>query len=455
MKQIACLRRTAMLALFATAGCGDGGSTGPAAPASLVAMTAVAQTAAVASPVPVPPAVRVSDNRGRGLVGVQVTFAVTGGEGTVAASSLTDAGGVAVAANWVMGVLAQENTLTASVPGLQPVVFRATAAPGLPAALQKTGGDGQSAAVATPLADSIAIRVVDQYGNGVPGMLVNFTASGGLLTATRVTTGAQGHARVMLVMPNQPGTLQVLAGMGALEPQSFSVTAVPGPPAALTRVAGDAQSAYSGFAVSVAPSVRVADSFGNPIPGRTVMFTPAAGSGVVTGGTAVTGADGRARVGSWVLGEMGRNRLIATTAGLDSVEFTATALEPCGRRTYTLFTTLSDTLRPDRCVVAGRNAEVYSFAVPSEQCLEFRMNAEYDTYLFVLNSGGTVLAHDDDSGGGLNSLIHIRLSAGTYLLGAAAYGSGLGQFQLTSSASQSTQCGAAPSSQRGAPKQAP
>ena len=434
MKRNALLRRSAALALalFAAAAC-DGGTTGPAEPASLVAMTAVTQSAVVASPVPVPPAVRVSDNAGRGLAGVRVAFAVTGGGGTVTASSLTDAGGVAVAAGWTMGTAAQENQLTASVDGVPPVVFHATAAPRQAAALQKAGGDGQSGAVATSLADSIDVRVVDEFGNGVPGMSVNFTASGGLLTATRVTTGAQGHARVGLMLPNRPGSLQVFAGMGALEPQVFAVTAVPGPAAAIARVAGEGQSAYSGAAVVVAPAVRVTDSFGNGIPGRQVVFAPAAGSGVVTGGTATTGADGRAQVGSWVLGEQGPNRLTATVAGLGPVQFTATSLEPCGNRTYTLFTTLPGELLPNRCTAGGRNAELYAFQVTTARCIEFRMNStQFDAYLYVLNSAGVVLAQDDDSGGSLNSLIRLRLSTGTYYLGAAAYSGGLGSFQLVS-----------------------
>ncbi|HEX2077358.1 MAG TPA: DVUA0089 family protein [Longimicrobium sp.] len=435
MTRTSFLRGGVALALFAAAACDDGG-TGPAAPASLVAMTATTQNAAVALPAPVPPAVRVSDSRGRGLVGVPVTFAVTGGGGTVDAQATTDAGGVAVAANWVMGTVAQENAVTASVPGVAPVVFRANAAAGEPATLEKAGGDAQSAAVGTALPDSIGVRVLDQYGNGVPGVPVNFTASGGTLSATRVATGAQGHARVTLALPTRPATIQVFAGSGALGPQVFGITVTAGAPAAVVRVAGEGQSGRSGTAVTVPPAVRVTDSFGNPVPGRPVAFAPAAGSGVVTGGAAVTNADGRAQVGSWVLGEPGTNRLEVTIADLAPIAFTATSRPACGNHSYTLFATVTAVLVPDGCVVAGRNTEQYSFTVPSAQCVEFRMNsAQFDTYLFLLDNGRNVLAQDDDGGAGLNSLIRWRVSAGTYYLGAAAYSNGQGgTFQLTSTA---------------------
>lgn len=444
----------AALTLLVMAGC-DAGTTGPTEPASMIAVTPVTQTAAVAGPVPVPPAVRVSDNRGRGLAGVQVDFGITTGEGSVSAYSVTDAGGVAVATGWMMGTVAQEHVLTASVAGVAPVEFRATAAPGAAAALQKAGADERSAAAGTALADSISVRVVDQYGNGIPGMMVNFTTTGGLLSATRVTTGAQGHARVGLVVPTRPGPVQVHAGMGALEPQVFQVTVTHGPAAAIALLTGNGQSAYSGTAVAVAPAVHVTDAFGNAVSGSPVVFTPAPGSGVVTGGVATTNADGRAQVGSWVLGEHGANYLMATLAGVDSVQFTATSLVPCGNLSYTLFTTLAGELLPNRCTAGWRNAELYSFVVSTTQCIDFRMNStQFDTYLYVLNSSGVVLAEDDDGGEGVNSRILLQLSPGTYSLGAAAFSGGLGAFQLHSQALAGG-CGSSLSSVRAASEKAP
>jgi hypothetical protein len=426
-------RRAIILALLAAAAC-DGGTTGPAAPASLIALTATTQNTVVGAPAPVPPAVRVSDEQGQGLEGVQVAFAVTGGQGSVSASSVTDAGGVAVAQGWTMGTVAEENVLTASVAGVAPVVFRATAAPGAAATLQKAGGDGQSATVGTVLADSIGVRVVDSFGNGVPGQQVNFTTTSGTLSAPRVTTGARGYARVSLGVPIRPGAIQVRAGSGVFEPLTFAVTVAAGVVATITPVAGDGQSAVTGTAVPVPPAVRLTDSYGNAVRGRPVTFIPGPGNGVVMGGAAVSDSTGRAQVVSWVLGTPGTNRLNASVAGVPAiVVFTATSTVPCGSLGYTLYATVSGVLLPNRCTVSWRNAELYSFTVTTQQCVDLRMSSsEFDTYLYLLDGAGNVLAENDDSGGGYNSLIRRHLAPGSYSLGAAAFAGGTGAFQLTS-----------------------
>lgn len=435
MKPLGFRRPWAALALLALAAC-EGGATGPAAPAAMVAMRAATQEAVVGMPVPVPPAVHVSDARGRGVAGVAVTFTVTAGDGTATASVRTDVGGVAVAADWVMGVVAQENAITATVAGLPPVVFRASAAPAAPVALEKAGGDAQSGTVATALPDSISVRVVDRYGNGIPGIVINFGTAQGTLSAAEVVTRAQGLARVALVLPTYAGLVQVHGYAAALEQrQIFQITARAAAAATIIRLAGDGQSAETGSPVAVAPTVRVRDRFGNSVPGHPVVFTPAPGSGTVTGGAAVTDESGVARVGGWVLGEPGSNRLLVSAAGLDTLKFNAISREPCRSRPYTLFTTMTDVLLSvPPCNVGGRAAQLYSFVVPSQQCVDlFMSSSAFDTYLYLLDAAGNLLASDDDSGVGLNSWIRITLPAGSYLLGAAPYSTGSsGPFSLSS-----------------------
>ena len=50
-----------------------------------------------------------------------------------------------------------------------------------------------------------------------------------------------------------------------------------------------------------------------------------------------------------------------------------------------------------------------------------------DSYLYLYNSTGTMLAYNDDGGGGLTSLITITLDAGTYYIRAAGFGSSTGR----------------------------
>jgi adhesin/invasin len=68
----------------------------------------------------------------------------------------------------------------------------------------------------------------------------------------------------------------------------------------------EAQSAVSqqgtaGGAVSEAPAVRVRLETGAPVPGVQVEFSVTAGGGSVSGASAVTDANGVARVGNWTL----------------------------------------------------------------------------------------------------------------------------------------------------------
>jgi hypothetical protein len=72
-------------------------------------------------------------------------------------------------------------------------------------------------------------------------------------------------------------------------------------------------------------TVRVRDTFGNPVPGVTVTFAPT-GGGTASPATAVTRADGTART-AWTLGTTaGTQTLQASTAGAAPATATATAV---------------------------------------------------------------------------------------------------------------------------------
>jgi hypothetical protein len=74
------------------------------------------------------------------------------------------------------------------------------------------------------------------------------------------------------------------------------------------------------------PAVRVRDQAGHGVPGVAVLFAASAGSGSVSGGDAVTDADGIARIGGWILGmHDSSNVLLASADGVPgNVQFRAT-----------------------------------------------------------------------------------------------------------------------------------
>lgn len=101
-----------------------------AAPATTVALAeGDGQTAEEGSTVAVRPAVRVTDGQGQPVAGFGVTFAVTGGGGSVTgASQTTGSDGIARVGSWTLGAPGT-NTLEARAGSLagSPVVFTATA----------------------------------------------------------------------------------------------------------------------------------------------------------------------------------------------------------------------------------------------------------------------------------------------------------------------------------------
>jgi hypothetical protein len=98
-------------------------------PLSLTKYQGDGQTAAPGSAVAVPPAVRVIDAFGSIRAGIVVTFAATGGGGSITgASAVSDVEGIARVGAWVLGTQTGTNVLSATLANGGSVSFSATAA---------------------------------------------------------------------------------------------------------------------------------------------------------------------------------------------------------------------------------------------------------------------------------------------------------------------------------------
>lgn len=425
----------------------------PGAAANVTKHTGDGQSATVASAVPTPPAVVVTDAHGNPVSGVTVSFAIASGGGSLTgASASTNASGIASVGNWTLGTTAGTNTVTATVGSLPPVTFTATGTPGPAATVTKTAGDNQSATVATAVTAAPRVRVDDTYGNPVPGVSVTFSVAsgGGTVTGATVTTGASGEAAVggwTLGTSAGPNTLS--ATVSGLSPVTFSATGTAGAPAVLAKMAGDNQSAKAGEAVSVPPKVRVTDAYGNAVGGVTVTFTVASGGGSISGAAPVTDTSGEASVGSWTLGPAPSgdvtNTLTATVSGISPVTFVATALDPCTvSSAYSLHTSISGTLATTDCqFVDGSFVDFYSTTVQPAQAVQFSLSsAQFDTYLLIQDSTGTVIAESDDVGTSTNSSLRILMTPGSYFIAANGFGpEDLGDYALSSTAASTTVTG--------------
>jgi adhesin/invasin len=186
------------------------------------------------------------------------------------------------------------------------------------------------------LSDPIVVRVFGSDEQPLPGTLVVFSASeGGSTDPSSVVTDGDGTARTrwMLGKTAGPNVLTATAAAGVSTAINATVTAAKA--ATVTEVAGDNQTAAAGAAVPIAPSVRVADAFGNLVPDVAVTFSVLTGGGRVTNGVRTTNAQGIATVGSWVLGPAAGIHSLAARVEESGVAnnpivFTATATTPTG-----------------------------------------------------------------------------------------------------------------------------
>ena len=241
--------------------------------------------------------VSVLDEDGAGIAGAVVTFSVTAGGGTLSSTTATtDANGRA-RSTLALGSEPGTNTVTATVAGLEPVTFTATAVEQTPHSLTKVSGDGQEGPASTQLAAPFVVSVLDQAGSPLAGATVTFsvTAGGGLLSSTTdanpctiesstssttATTDANGQAATRLTLGSEPGTNTVTATVAGLESVTFTATAAEqAMPHSLTKVCGDSQEGTAGILLAEPLVVLVSDEDSAAIAGVVVSFTVTAGGG--------------------------------------------------------------------------------------------------------------------------------------------------------------------------------
>lgn len=295
-----------------------------------------------------------------------VTFAQTGGSGSVGGlSTVTATGGVATAT--VTGKAAGGVTLGASASladgnvSSNPLTFNVTAGP--PVFLQAFLGNWQQTTVGTAFADRLAALVEDDYGNPVPGDSVTFTApstgasgtfAGGGTTTTATTDGA-GLATAPVFTANTTtgttfGEYTVNASADG-NTVGFFLTNKPGPASKLTFTQ-QPRASTPGIAFTTQPTVAVEDEYGNPAPGGNVTLQITDGTGA-DGATLTCAANpvsvdymGVATFSGCAIDKAGTGYTLTATDGnltpavSDAFDLTAPGACPC--------TIFSDSDTPDR-----------------------------------------------------------------------------------------------------------
>lgn len=304
-------------------------ATGVAAPLASTIDAAVGndQSGPVASTLALAPVALVRDANAQPIAGAVVTWTVTRGNGTVAGltttTSVTDALGRATVAPWVLGTIAGDNRVVASVAGTSGTLtrnFNATGIAGPAVALAVVSGGGQSARVLTSLAANVVVAARDQYGNGVRDVRLTVTPAdpAGLLelsngqrvrSSENVTSGSAGSVSLPLWwLGATPGAQALVVTATGLPTLQVPATATPNPARAVVKIDN-----LEEYALTVGTSTsfgfarwRVVDADDAPVARAYVEIVLPRGGGGVNGTSvrvlddsafyALTGADGTVSV---------------------------------------------------------------------------------------------------------------------------------------------------------------
>jgi hypothetical protein len=214
------------------------------------------QTAAVGTPVAMPPSVAVRDGTGNPVAGAMVTFAVGMGGGSITgpAEVTTNEAGIATIDGWVLGMVAGPQTLTATLAGSDQgasVTFTATATAVAPSGLMfadatpsevfGVGGSLPAPTLATDGGEAVTFAigapapVPEGLGispaTGVIGWTARLDAGTYVLTVTATNAGGAASAEVVLTITPRSLDETIIEAIGA---QSY--TGAPIEPSVIVRL---------------------------------------------------------------------------------------------------------------------------------------------------------------------------------------------------------------------------
>lgn len=319
---------TIVALIVALSGCGSDGPSGPQA-GSITVNAGNNQVQVAGQVLPNSLEVLVQDVAGAPMAGVTVTWSIGTGAGAVSpASGVTSAAGITRTA-FTLGAGAGTQTVSAAVAGLAPVPFAAVA--------QIQGATQMANNTIGPLSDTVlgtnaqplVVFVQNQNGVPVPGVIVNWSASGGgQVSAPTMATDAGGQSIVTYtfgpVAGNQGAQASVTGLVGS--PIGFTLNATAGNAVSIARSAGEGVIVLGG--AQVIHTVVARDAQNNPRNGVTVDWALGTGGGSVTPPQNITGGAGTASATRTTSAAIGFQTATATAAGLTGSPLTFTTVVP-------------------------------------------------------------------------------------------------------------------------------
>lgn len=191
-------------------------------------------------------------------------------------------------------------------------------------------GNSQTGVIGAGLALPLVVKVTDQNGAAMSGVLVTFTATGGAaLQTASATSGANGQATDNLtVLGATVGSGSVTASVSGVAPSAvFAFTAAASTPSVVAVVSGNTQTGTVATGLTLPLVVKVTNQVGTVMSGVTVNFVGTNGA-TLQSASAVTDVNGLASDNLTVLGNTaGAGSVSATTSGVATpATFTFTAI---------------------------------------------------------------------------------------------------------------------------------
>ena len=270
--------------------------------------------------------VEVRDQADKPLEDVQVTFSVKSGGGTLSATNVTTDAVGRVESILTLGPNPGTNTVTVSVTGItQTETFNAEGIR-IPKTLVIVSGSDQQGLPGAALEKPFVVAVRDRSGEPLLGIKVTFsvTNGGGTLSATSVTTDANGRAESRLTLGPNLGTNTVTVSVaGITQAETFNAEGVR-IPTTLEIVSGNDQKGLPGAALDKAFVVEVRDRSDKPLPGVQVTFSVSSGGGTLSVTNAMTESNGRAESTLTLGPNPGTNTVSVSVTGIQTEQtFTA------------------------------------------------------------------------------------------------------------------------------------
>ena len=175
--------------------------------------------------------VEVRDQTDKPLPGVEVTFSVSNGGGTLNTINATTKNNGQAESTLTLGPNPGKNTATASAAGIEEVQTFSAEGIRIPNTLEIISGGDQQGLPGEALAKPFVVEVRDQSGEPLLGVQVTFSVSsgGGTLSVTSTTTDSDGRAESTLTLGPNPGPNTVTVSVTGIQEEQ-TVTAIAEPP---------------------------------------------------------------------------------------------------------------------------------------------------------------------------------------------------------------------------------